>query len=329
MAHFARIDENGVVQQVVVVDNLMDVATDGGEEFASMRAIMKELKYLARATNSAVVVLHHTSEAVLGTPCQPRSARANSRSFWAATRASSCFLSCRSWKICRILGSPPARNDRKVLIMVSTGETAQSAVGLQTDALYAININAIEIACGSAQLAPASPLYDGGGASSSSPTNRIDGRFAIRPFGEYQQNDIFASGSSRVYDGPGDFIIRYDTALTPDAWTIERIISTGPTVYEVEYKQVVADEDGLNSLMVSDIQNPIGRDPDNANISGASFPTSQVFEIGQLDPGRNNAKRCRIRSEAMFMTVAADGRPWSVERMSAVLAQVGKSRGGS
>ena len=52
----------------------MDVATDGGEEFASMRAIMKELKYLARATNSAVVVLHHTSEAVLGTPCQPRSA---------------------------------------------------------------------------------------------------------------------------------------------------------------------------------------------------------------------------------------------------------------
>ncbi len=47
---------------------------DGGEEFASMRAIMKELKYLARATNSAIVVLHHTSEAIPGNPCQPRSA---------------------------------------------------------------------------------------------------------------------------------------------------------------------------------------------------------------------------------------------------------------
>ena len=58
----------------IIVDNLMDVATDGGEEFASMRAIMKELKYLARATNAAVIVLHHTSEAVAGTPCQPRSA---------------------------------------------------------------------------------------------------------------------------------------------------------------------------------------------------------------------------------------------------------------
>ena len=59
---------------MIIVDNLMDVATDGGEEFSSMRAIMKELKYLARATNAAVVVLHHTSEAVPGTPCQPRSA---------------------------------------------------------------------------------------------------------------------------------------------------------------------------------------------------------------------------------------------------------------
>lgn len=64
----------GCPPTLIVVDNLMDVATDGGEEFASMRAIMKELKYLARATNAAVVVLHHTSEAVVGSPCQPRSA---------------------------------------------------------------------------------------------------------------------------------------------------------------------------------------------------------------------------------------------------------------
>jgi hypothetical protein len=35
---------------------------------------MKELKYLARATNAAIILLHHTSEAVPGSPCQPRSA---------------------------------------------------------------------------------------------------------------------------------------------------------------------------------------------------------------------------------------------------------------
>jgi replicative DNA helicase len=64
----------GASPEAIFIDNLMDIATDGGEEFASMRAVMKELKYLARATNAAIIILHHTSEGVPGTPCQPRSA---------------------------------------------------------------------------------------------------------------------------------------------------------------------------------------------------------------------------------------------------------------
>lgn len=63
----------GIPPVLIVIDNMMDIATDGGDEFASMKAITKELKYLARETNSAIMVLHHTSEAVVGTPCQPRS----------------------------------------------------------------------------------------------------------------------------------------------------------------------------------------------------------------------------------------------------------------
>lgn len=59
---------------LIVVDNLMDIAIDGHEEFAGMRAVMKELKYLARDTNAAVLVLHHTQEGAQGYPCQPRSA---------------------------------------------------------------------------------------------------------------------------------------------------------------------------------------------------------------------------------------------------------------
>ena len=59
---------------LIVVDNLMDIAIDGHEEFAGMRQVMKELKYLARDTNAAVLVLHHTQEGAAGYPCQPRSA---------------------------------------------------------------------------------------------------------------------------------------------------------------------------------------------------------------------------------------------------------------
>ena len=59
---------------LIVVDNLMDIAMDGHEEFHGMRAAMKELKYLARDTNAAVLVLHHTKEGFEGYPCQPRNA---------------------------------------------------------------------------------------------------------------------------------------------------------------------------------------------------------------------------------------------------------------
>ena len=58
---------------LIVIDNLMDISMDGGEEFGNMRSALKELKYLARDTNAAILVLHHTQEGYVGDPCQPRS----------------------------------------------------------------------------------------------------------------------------------------------------------------------------------------------------------------------------------------------------------------
>lgn len=59
---------------LIVIDNLMDITMDGGEEFANMRSALRELKFLARDTNAAILVLHHTKEGYSGSPCQPRSA---------------------------------------------------------------------------------------------------------------------------------------------------------------------------------------------------------------------------------------------------------------
>lgn len=64
----------GCSPTLIVVDNLMDIAMDGMEEFSGMRQAMKELKYLARDTNACVLVLHHTKESFEAAPCQPRSA---------------------------------------------------------------------------------------------------------------------------------------------------------------------------------------------------------------------------------------------------------------
>jgi predicted ATP-dependent serine protease len=64
----------GCPPTLIVIDNLIDISNDSGEEFAAMRSTIKELKYLARDTNAAVLLLHHTKESYPGNPCQPRSA---------------------------------------------------------------------------------------------------------------------------------------------------------------------------------------------------------------------------------------------------------------
>lgn len=52
----------GDTPDMVVVDNLTDVAVDGMDEWGGMRTLLKEMKFLARLYDTAFLVLHHTSE---------------------------------------------------------------------------------------------------------------------------------------------------------------------------------------------------------------------------------------------------------------------------
>jgi len=149
--------------------------------------------------------------------------------------------------------------------------------------------------------------------------NNIDGRFAVRPFGQYTQDDPFASGTTRVYNGPGNWVINWDGTQ----WIIEDSVTLVN-----EYEQITDDPGSPDGAMITMTQNPVSPDDkDNADVSGASFPEAEVQEIGTLVAGRNTAKKCRIRGEAMYITIASDGKPWSIERMSVIVSQVGKSRG--
>jgi hypothetical protein len=56
---------HGENPHLIVIDNLSDITEGGGEEWSGMRATMKEIKYLARDTNAAILLLHHTSEAYI------------------------------------------------------------------------------------------------------------------------------------------------------------------------------------------------------------------------------------------------------------------------
>jgi predicted ATP-dependent serine protease len=58
---------------LIVVDNLIDVADGAGDEWSALRATMKELKFLARDTGAAMLLLHHTSEGFNYDVAPPRS----------------------------------------------------------------------------------------------------------------------------------------------------------------------------------------------------------------------------------------------------------------
>lgn len=60
--------------QLIVIDNAVDVTHESGDEFSSLRSLMREVKWWARDTGSAFLILHHTSEGYSGNPCPPRSA---------------------------------------------------------------------------------------------------------------------------------------------------------------------------------------------------------------------------------------------------------------
>ena len=63
----------GDTPDLLVVDNLIDCVGGEGDEWGQLRSLLKDFKWLARAYDVALVVLHHTSESyqLQGSSCPP------------------------------------------------------------------------------------------------------------------------------------------------------------------------------------------------------------------------------------------------------------------
>ncbi len=68
-------EKYGEWPQLIIIDNLMNVSALHDNEWTGMRDIMKACHHIARETDSAIFILHHTSEAE-GEPNRPPSRRA-------------------------------------------------------------------------------------------------------------------------------------------------------------------------------------------------------------------------------------------------------------
>ena len=68
----AYIELYGIPPELIVIDNLMNVAAESDNEWAGLRQIMVELHDMARQTEACVMVLHHVSEQTeYGTTTEP------------------------------------------------------------------------------------------------------------------------------------------------------------------------------------------------------------------------------------------------------------------
>lgn len=73
----AYVELYGVSPELIIVDNLMNVAAETDNEWAGLRAIMMEFHDMARKTQACVLVLHHVSEqSEYGSPVMPPARRA-------------------------------------------------------------------------------------------------------------------------------------------------------------------------------------------------------------------------------------------------------------
>lgn len=68
-------EKYGQYPELIIIDNLMNVAALHDNEWTGMRDIMKAAHHMARETQAAVFVLHHTSEAE-GEPTKPPARKA-------------------------------------------------------------------------------------------------------------------------------------------------------------------------------------------------------------------------------------------------------------
>lgn len=55
----AFVEVYGAPPEVIVIDNIMNVECDDGDEIRGLRLVMKAMHHLARKTGAAVLVLHH------------------------------------------------------------------------------------------------------------------------------------------------------------------------------------------------------------------------------------------------------------------------------
>ncbi len=173
--------------------------------------------------------------------------------------------------------------------------------------------------------------YEFGLQNPSSPsfTEGIDNAYpqSIAPHTYTTLDTLITDSTVRTY-AFGDNRI-YNTGVAPsNAWKIQNQVdsSTIATLFTRDESLPDTSLDTPGGVYVYEnatalpLPNLPGSSPSpRVVVSSGTYTNTNSIQIGELQSGRNDALRCRIRDQAVFARIDSYGVPWAIERMAALI----------
>jgi hypothetical protein len=220
-------------------------------------------------------------------------------------------------------------------LSILSGQTAEEAIGeaiVNVTVTYDPSFPAVVLDGGYVFPTPTyTDTYDGGDVNTSpSYPNGIDLAYAqsLAPHTYTTTDTLITDPTARTYSFGANRIYNLGSGGSTD-WVIQNVIGLAntPTLFIRDESlpgvsldtpggvYVYGDGGTVLPLPVLPGSSPSPR----IVVSSGTYTNTNFIQIGELQSGRNDALRCRIRDQAVFARIDSNGVPWAVERMAALI----------
>lgn len=220
-------------------------------------------------------------------------------------------------------------------LSILSGQTAEEAIGeaiVNVTVTYDPSFPAVVLDGGDVDTAPTyTNTYDGGDVNTSpSYPNGIDLGYAqsLAPHTYTTTDTLITDPTARTYSFGANRIYNLGTAPSNN-WAIQNVIGLAntPTLFIRDESLPGTSLDTPGGVYVYGDGGTVlplptlpGSSPSpRIVISSGTYTNTNYIQIGELQSGRNDALRCRIRDQAVFARIDSYGVPWAVERMAALI----------
>jgi hypothetical protein len=220
-------------------------------------------------------------------------------------------------------------------LSILSGQTAEEAIGeaiVNVTVTYDPSFPAVVLDGGDVATSPAyTDTYDCGIPVFGTITTGIDLAYpqSIAPHTYTTTDTLITDPTARTYSFGANRIYNLGSGGSTD-WVIQNVIGLAntPTLFirDESLPGVSLDTpggvyvygDGGSSVL------PLPTLPGSSPsprivVSSGTYTNTNFIQIGELQSGRNDALRCRIRDQAVFARIDSYGVPWAIERMAALI----------